>query len=68
MIENSKQNELRERFIRRLKRDKQTYICEVTGLCYKVLCNFKKGDIDLYPNLAQKLTDYLDGKYDEEVW
>ena len=51
--------ELREAYIRRLKREKQCYIAEVTNIYPTVLSAFKNGKIDLYPELHERLEAYL---------
>ena len=53
------QNELREMYCERLKREKQCYISEITEISNSVLSRFKKGKIDLYTNLFDKLEKYL---------
>lgn len=53
------QNELRELYIERLKREKQCWISSVTGINKDVLSKFKLGKIDLYPYLFEKLESYL---------
>lgn len=52
-------SELRELYKERLKREKQCYIAEVTGIDRSVLSKFKNGKIDLYPHLHIKLEKYL---------
>lgn len=56
------QKELRELYKERLKREKQQYIAEVTGINAGVLSKFKNGKFDLYPYLSEKLEAYLLGK------
>ena len=51
--------ELREMYKERLKREKQCYIAEVTGIHRSVLSKFKNGKINLYPYLFEKLEAYL---------
>lgn len=53
------QKELRELYRERLKREKQCYIAERTGINVSVLSQFKNGHIDLYQNLFDKLEAYL---------
>lgn len=53
------QEELREKYKERLKREKQRYIAQVTGVNEGVLSKFKNGKIDLYPHLFEKLEKYL---------
>lgn len=56
------QEELREAYKERLKREKQVYISKTIGINYSVLSQFKNGKIDLYPYLFIKLEDYLTNK------
>lgn len=51
--------ELRDMYKERLKREKQCYIAEVTGIDRSVLSKFKNGKINLYPYLFEKLEAYL---------
>ena len=53
------QEELREKYKERLKREKQRYIAQVTGVNEGVLSKFKNGKIDLYPYLFEKIEKYL---------
>lgn len=53
------QNELREAYGERLKREKQCYIAEQTGINPAVLSQFRNNHIDLYPYLFKKLEAYL---------
>ena len=53
------QEELRSLYIERLRREKQCWISEVTGINKDVLSKFKSGKIDLYPRLFKKLEAYL---------
>lgn len=53
------QQELREMYIERLKREKQVWIASATGINKDVLSRFKLGKIDLYPYLFEKLEEYL---------
>ena len=53
------QEELRAMLNKRLIREKASYICTVTELNKDVLSRFKTGKIDLYPNLFERLEDYL---------
>lgn len=53
------QEELRSLYIERLRREKQCWISEVTGINKDVLSKFKSGKIDLYPRLFKKLESYL---------
>ena len=56
------QEELREMYIERLKREKQCWISSMTGINMNVLSKFRHGKIDLYPYLFVKLEAYLLGK------
>lgn len=51
--------ELRAMYKERLKREKQGYIAEATGIDRSILSRFKNNKIDLYPYLAVKLESYL---------
>lgn len=53
------QEELRKLYIERLKKEKQNYISEVTGISETVLSKFKNGKIDLYLYLSTRLEKYL---------
>lgn len=53
------QEELRELYRERLKREKQCYIAEETGISRTVLSKFRNEKIDLYPHLFDKLQAYL---------
>lgn len=53
------QEELRNMYIERLKREKQCWISSVTGINKDVLSKFKLAKIDLYPYLFEKLEAYL---------
>ncbi|MCC8051537.1 MAG: hypothetical protein LIP10_12940 [Clostridiales bacterium] len=53
------QGELRQAYNERLKREKQCYIAEVTGISTSVLSKFRRNKFDLYPYLADKLEAYL---------
>ena len=55
------QTELREVYCNRLKREKQSYIAEQTGINAAILSQFKHNKIDLYPYLFVKLESYLMG-------
>lgn len=57
------QEELRSLYIERLRREKQCWISEVTGINKDVLSKFKSGKIDLYPRLFKKLESYLTGNH-----
>lgn len=51
--------ELREKYIKRLESEKQCYISKMTGIPQSTLTRFKKGYFDLYPHLFIKLQNYL---------
>lgn len=53
------QQELREMLIERTIRGKQHYIAAQAGLSPNTLSRFKRGQIDLYPELFAKLENYL---------
>lgn len=53
------QEGLRELYCNRLKREKQCYIAEQTGINAAVLSQFKNNHINLYPHLFMKLESYL---------
>lgn len=56
---NMTQQELRELYIKRMEREKQTYISKQTQINSSILSKFKKGKIDLYPYLFERLEKYL---------
>lgn len=56
------QEELREKYIECLEREKQSYIAKTIGIDASILSNFKRGKIDLYPHLFEKLEAYLTSK------
>lgn len=51
--------DLRNLYKERLKREKQCYIAEATGINRSILSQFKNGKYDLYPDLHAKLESYL---------
>lgn len=53
------QEELRSLYKERLEREKQTYISKMVKIDPSILSKFKTGKIDLYPNLFERLEDYL---------
>lgn len=59
MIGHERQEELREIYKERLKREKQKWVSEKTGIGMSVLSRFKTGKIDLYDYLFVKLAKYL---------
>ena len=56
------QEQLRELYIERLKREKQCYIAQETNINSAVLSRLKNGKIDLFPHLFKRLEEYLVGK------
>ena len=54
------QEEVREKYIARLVKEKQSYISKVTGIPAPVLSIFKSGKKDLYPESLQALSNYLE--------
>lgn len=56
------QEELREKYLECLEREKQSYIAKTIGIDASILSNFKRGKIDLYPHLFEKLEAYLTTK------
>lgn len=57
--ENMTQEELRELYNDRLKKEKQTYISKVIGIDGAILSKFKNNKMNLYQALFSKLEDYL---------
>lgn len=53
------QEELRNMYNNRLKREKQCWISSVTGINKNTLSRFRHAQIDLYPHLFEKLEAYL---------
>ena len=53
------QEELRNLYKERLKREKQTYISEMLNIDPSILSKFKTGKFDLYPDLFSRLENYL---------
>lgn len=53
------QEELRNLYKERLKREKQTYISEMLNIDPSILSKFKTGKFDLYPDLFLRLENYL---------
>ena len=62
------QEELRNLYKERLKREKQTYISEMINISPSILSKFKTGKFDLYPNLFERLKDYLTNSYSLFSW
>lgn len=61
-----KQTEVRERYKKRLVREKQSYISSVTGIPCSLLSQFKQGKRDLWNVSLYILNAYLDGKLEVE--
>lgn len=53
------QEELRKIYNDRLEEGKQSYIAKKVNIDGSVLSKFKNGKIDLYPELFEKLKEYL---------
>lgn len=53
------QEELRKLYKERLTKEKQCYIAKEIKIDGGVLSRFKNGKIDLYPELFEKLENYL---------
>lgn len=53
------QQELRELYNERIKKEKQTYISSVTKIHTSYLSKFKTGKIDLCPPYYERLKAYL---------
>lgn len=53
------QEELRKLYKERLTKEKQCYIAKEVKIDGGVLSRFKNGKIDLYPELFEKLENYL---------
>lgn len=60
------QQSVRERYIKRIEREKQIYIANVTGIPTSVLTQFKQGKKELFQESLQTLNDYLDGKLEQD--
>lgn len=56
----TKQQEVREKLIKRVEREKQTYIAKQIGIPKQVLSAFKLGKKDLWDSTLNALNDYLD--------
>jgi transcriptional regulator with XRE-family HTH domain len=56
----SKQQEVRNKLIKRLEREKQTYIAKQVGISKQVLSEFKLGKKELWDSTLNDLNDYLD--------
>ena len=54
------QEEVREQLIKRVEREKQTYIAKQIGVPKQVLSAFKLGKKSLYPESLLALKQYLD--------
>lgn len=55
------QEEVREKFCKRVVRERQDYISKVTGIPTSILSNFKNGKRDLWTESLKVLNAYLDG-------
>lgn len=53
------QEELREIYKERLKREKQSYISKIVKIDPSILSKFKTGKFNLYPDLFNRLQAYL---------
>lgn len=60
MTQNMTQEELRELYKERLKREKQTFISQATNINATTLSSFKHGKIDLYSYYFKRLKEYLE--------
>lgn len=58
-VTHEQQNQLREMYKKRLKKEKQIYISKKTGVSVYALSRFKNGKFDLYEYLYFRLRDYL---------
>lgn len=58
-VTHEQQNQLREMYKKRLKKEKQIHISEKTGVSVYALSRFKNGKFDLYDYLFVKLEKYL---------
>lgn len=58
-VERLTQEQLRTLYIERLKSEKQGYIAEKVNINQSILSRFKTGKIDLYPELFERLANYL---------
>lgn len=54
------QEEVRQKLIKRVEREKQTYIAKQIGVPKQVISAFKLGGKDLYPESLEALNNYLD--------
>lgn len=54
------QEEIREKLIKRVEREKQSYIANQIGVPKQVLSAFKLGKKNLYPESLLALKQYLD--------
>lgn len=54
------QEEVREKLIKRVEREKQTYIAKQINVPKQIISAFKLGKKDLYPESLKALNDYLD--------
>lgn len=56
------QEEVRKKFIKRVEREKQSYIAKQINVPRQVLSAFKLGKKNLYPETLEALNDYLDNQ------
>jgi len=54
------QEQVREKLIKRVECEKQTYIANQIGIPKQVLSSFKLGKKELYPESLQALSEYLE--------
>ncbi|MDY3795677.1 MAG: hypothetical protein SOZ81_03045 [Agathobacter sp.] len=54
------QEEVREKLIKRVEKEKQSYIAKQINVPKQVLSAFKLGKKTLYPESLEALNDYLD--------
>lgn len=54
------QQEVRDKLIKRVKREKQTYIAKRLGVPRQLISAFKLGKKDLWESTLLELNDYLD--------
>lgn len=54
------QEEVRQKLIKRVEREKQSYIAKQINVPKQVLSAFKLGKKELYPESLESLNNYLD--------
>lgn len=57
------QEEVRQKYIERIVREKQSYISKVTGIPAPVLSEFKNGRKTLYKESLEALNNYLENTH-----